>query len=155
MNKNRVWIVLGAVGFAGVLAWWIGKTSGKVNGELGAEQVAAVPAAVARVQRGSLENSLTIAGEFKPFQDVDLHAKVTGYIRTIYVDVGDHVKEGQVVAVLEIPELAAELAGADAAVRRAHEEIRRAAGDVQRAESAHAAAHGAYERLQQAAATRP
>jgi RND family efflux transporter MFP subunit len=155
MKKNRVWIVLGAVGFAGVLAWWIGKTSGKVNGEQGAEQVAAVPAAVARVQRGSLENSLTIAGEFKPFQDVDLHAKVTGYIRTIYVDVGDHVNEGQVVAVLEIPELAAELAGADAAVRRAHEEIRRAAGDVQRAESAHAAAHGAYERLQQAATTRP
>jgi len=71
------------------------------------------------------------------------------------VDVGDHVKEGQVIAVLEIPELAAELAGADASVRRWYEEIRRAEGDVLRAESAHSASHAGYERLQQAAATRP
>jgi len=153
--KNKLWIVLAGVGLAGVLAWWIGKTPGKVNGEAGAEQAGAVPAAVARVQRGALQNSLRIAGEFKPFQDVDLHAKVAGYIRTMYVDVGDHVKEGQVIAVLEIPELAAELAGADASVRRWHEEIRRAQGDVQRAESAHAAAHAACERLEEAAATRP
>jgi RND family efflux transporter MFP subunit len=155
MKKTKIWLMLSAVGFAGLLAWWIGKTPGKVSGERGAEQEGAVPAAVARVQRGALQNSLTIAGEFRPFQDVDLHAKVAGYIRTMYVDVGDHVKEGQVIAVLEIPELAAELAGADASVRRWHEEIRRAEGDVQRAESAHSAAHAGYERLQQAAATRP
>ncbi len=155
MKNTKFWLVIGAASLAGLLAWWVGKTPGKVNGEQGGEQATAVPAAVARVQRGALQNSLTIAGEFKPFQDVDLHAKVAGYIRTMYVDVGDHVKEGQVVAVLEIPELAAELAGADASVRRWHEEIRRAQGDVQRAESAHSAAHAAYERLQQAAATRP
>ena len=76
------------------------------------------PAAVVRVQRATIGNSLSIAGEFKPFQDVDVHAKVAGYIRTIYVEVGDRVKEGQTLAVLEIPELAAELAGTDAAVRR-------------------------------------
>src|SRR5277367_4049483 len=74
-------------------------------------------AAVARAQRRTLGSTLTISGEFKPFQDVDIHAKVAGYIRKIYVDVGDHVKEGQTIAVLEVPELAAQLAGADAAVR--------------------------------------
>jgi RND family efflux transporter MFP subunit len=112
------------------------------------------PAAVTRVERRSFDNSLTIAGEFKPFQDVDVHAKVAGYIRKIYVDVGDRVKEGQILAVLEIPELAAQLAGADAAVRRAQEEIRRAQSDVERAQSTHAAAHSAYERLKQAADSR-
>jgi RND family efflux transporter MFP subunit len=112
------------------------------------------PAAVARVQRGTIGNSLSIAGEFKPFQDVDVHAKVAGYIRKIYVDVGDRVKEGQTLAVLEIPELAAELAGTDAAVRRSQEEIRRAKSDVERAQSAHAAAHSAYARLKQAADSR-
>jgi RND family efflux transporter MFP subunit len=112
------------------------------------------PAAVTRVERRSFDNSLTIAGEFKPFQDVDVHAKVAGYIRKIYVDVGDRVKEGQTLAVLEIPELAAQLAGADAAVRRAQEEIRRAQSDVERAQSTHAAAHSAYERLKQAADSR-
>jgi RND family efflux transporter MFP subunit len=97
---------------------------------------------------------LTIAGEFKPFQDVDVHAKVAGYIRTIYVDVGDHVKEGQTLAVLEVPELAAQLAGADAAVRAAQQQINRAQSDLQRAQSTHSAAHSAYARLKQAADSR-
>src|ERR1700757_1504122 len=110
----------------------------------------AVIAAVAKVQRGPMDSTLTIAGEFKPFQDVDVHAKVAGYIQKIYVDVGDHVKQGQTLAILEVPELAAQLTGADAALRRAKEEIRREQGDVQRAESAHAAAHSMYVRLKQA-----
>jgi RND family efflux transporter MFP subunit len=111
-------------------------------------------AAVAHVERRTLGNTLTIAGEFKPFQDVDVHAKVAGYIRTIYVDVGDRVKEGQTLAILEIPELAAQLAGADAAVRRSEEEIRRAQSDVERAQSTYAAAHSACVRLKQAAEAR-
>ena len=113
-----------------------------------------VIAAVAPVQRGTIENTLTIAGAFKPFQDVDLHAKVAGYIKSIYVDVGSHVKTGQTLAILEVPELAAELAGADAAVRRAKEEIRRAEGDVARATSAHAAVHAMFNRMKQASEQR-
>jgi RND family efflux transporter MFP subunit len=72
----------------------------------------------------------------------------------MYVDVGSHVKEGQTLALLEVPELAAELSGADAAVRRAKEEIRRAQGDVQRAKSAHEATHAMAERLTQASDSR-
>ena len=113
-----------------------------------------VVAAIVHAQRGTIENSLTIAGAFKPFQEVDIHAKVAGYIRTIPVDVGDHVREGQTIAVLEIPELAAELAGANAAVRRTQEEIRRAQGDVERAKSAHDAAHAMCQRLTQASQQR-
>src|SRR4029077_13786221 len=109
---------------------------------------------VVRVSRHDINNSLTIAGEFKPFQEVDVHAKVAGYIRQIYVDVGDHVKEGQTLAVLEVPELAAQLTGSEAAVRAAQEQVRKAQGDLQRAKSAHAAAHSAYARLKQAADSR-
>jgi RND family efflux transporter MFP subunit len=64
------------------------------------------------------------------------------------------VKEGQTLAVLEVPELAAQLAGADAAVRAAEEQIRRAQGDLQRAQSTHSAMHSAYARLKQAADSR-
>jgi RND family efflux transporter MFP subunit len=109
-----------------------------------------VIAAVVKVERGPMDSTLTIAGEFKPFQDVDVHAKVAGYIQKIYVDVGDHVKQGQTLAILEVPELTAQLSGADAAVRRAKEDIRREQGDVQREQSAHAAAHSMYVRLKQA-----
>ncbi len=141
---------------AGVLIWrWTVHTpSNADNPNHPLVAAGEIAAAVTRVERRSLDNTLTIAGEFKPFQDVDVHAKVAGYIRKIYVDVGDHVKEGQALAVLEIPELAAELAGTDAAVRRSQEEIRRAKSDVERAQSAHAAAHSAYTRLKQAADAR-
>jgi RND family efflux transporter MFP subunit len=108
---------------------------------------------VARVQRGDLGDTLQLAGAFKPFQDVEVHAKVAGYIRKINVDVGDRVKQGQVLAILEVPELAAQLTGAEASVRAAQEQIRRAQGDVQRARSTHSAAHSAYTRLRQAADT--
>lgn len=107
-------------------------------------------AAMVKVTRETLGSPLTLAGAFKPFQDVDVHAKVAGYIKTIYVDVGSRVKQGQTLAVLEVPELQAELSGADASVRRAKQEIRRAQGDVERAKSSHAAVHAMYQRLKQA-----
>jgi len=155
MRKNKLWIALAAAALVAAFIWPTGRTPRNVKGSAEGDREDGVRAAVVRVQRGTIENSLRIAGEFKPFQEVDLHAKVAGYIRKIYVDVGDHVKEGQTIAVLEIPELAAELAGADAAVRRSQEEIRRAEGEVQRMRSAHDASHSARERLEQAAATRP
>src|SRR6266404_1125729 len=153
MSKRNKLIVAGLV-FLGLIALWAGwrhgKTeaddadpAGKANGE--------VVAAVVKVSRGKLGAPLTLAGAFKPFQDVDVHAKVAGYIKKIYVDVGSRVTENQTIAILEVPELAAELAGADAAVRRSKQEILRSKGDVERAKSAHAATHAMYERLKQAA----
>jgi RND family efflux transporter MFP subunit len=156
MKKRNTLIALILLLGVGLLGWrWLERNPAAADDPSHSlRNLADVPAAVARVQRHNLGNTLTIAGEFKPFQDVDVHAKVAGYIKKIYVDVGAHVKEGQVLAVLEIPELAAELSGADAAVRRSKEEIRRADGDLARAQSAHAAAHSAYARLKQAAEAR-
>jgi RND family efflux transporter MFP subunit len=113
------------------------------------------PAAVALVSRKPLSNTVALSGEFRPFQEVDVHAKVAGYIRVIRVDVGDHVKQGQVIAILEVPELAAELQGTDASVRRSQDSVRRAKSDLQRAESVHEAAHLNCSRLKDASATRP
>ena len=60
---------------------------------------------VATVGEATLGNDLTLTAEFLPYQDVDVMAKVAGYVKTISVDIGDHVQQGQVLAVLEIPEL--------------------------------------------------
>src|SRR5450755_2084954 len=76
------------------------------------------PAAVAVVSRAPLSNTLEVAGEFLPFQEVELHAKVAGYIKHIGVDIGDKVKVGEVLATLDIPELTAQVEGADAGVRQ-------------------------------------
>ncbi|HKU21092.1 MAG TPA: efflux RND transporter periplasmic adaptor subunit [Terriglobales bacterium] len=113
------------------------------------------PVAVARVRRAPITQTLVLSGEFKPFQLVDVHAKVAGYIRRIYVDVGDKVKAGQTLAVLEVPELSAQLLAADASVRRAQDSIRRAEKEVARDKSMHQARHLDYERLKQASLERP
>jgi RND family efflux transporter MFP subunit len=113
------------------------------------------PVAVARVQRAPLTQTLVLSGEFKPFQQVDVHAKVAGYIRHIYVDVGDKVKKGQILAILEVPELSAQLLAAEAAVRRAEDSIRRAQNEVARDKSSHQASHLDYNRLKQASLERP
>jgi RND family efflux transporter MFP subunit len=112
-------------------------------------------ASVARVVRENLSSTLTVAGQFQPYQEVDLHAKVSGYIRRINVDIGDRVRAGQVIATLEIPELSAQLLGAQAQVRHSQSEIARAQSEVAGAESNHAALHAAYTRLEEAAKQRP
>jgi RND family efflux transporter MFP subunit len=116
---------------------------------------APLPAAVVKVRRAPLSNTLSIAGEFLPYQEVELHAKVAGYIKNINVDIGDRVHRGQVLAVLEIPELTAQLQSASAGVRHSQEEITRAQNEVNRAEADHAALHAAATRLKQASEARP
>jgi len=111
--------------------------------------------AVALVERGPLVNSVKLSGEFRAFQQIDVHAKVAGYIRVIYVDVGDQVKEGQVLAILEVPELNAEVTGSKADIRRSQDAIRRAQSEIERSQSAYRAYHAAYTRLKQASEARP
>lgn len=119
------------------------------------EDSSVTPAAVAQVRDTTISNKITLSGDFVPFQEVDVHAKVSGYIQKIYVDVGDHVKTGQLLAVLEVPELNAQLQGAEAAVHRSEDAIQRAKSDLSRAQSLHVAAHLDYTRLKQASDARP
>jgi RND family efflux transporter MFP subunit len=112
-------------------------------------------AAVAIAKRGVLSNTLSLAGQFQPYQEIDVHAKVSGYVQHIYVDIGDRVRAGQTLAVLEIPELDAQLKGTQAEVLHSQDEVVRAQHEVTRAESDYAALHAAYTRLQQAAEARP
>jgi RND family efflux transporter MFP subunit len=111
--------------------------------------------AVAQATRKPLESSLRLSGEFRPYQEVDVHAKVAGYIRHIYVDVGDKAKDGQTLAILEVPELNAQVAGAEADIQRSQDAIQRAENDLRRAQSSHSATHAAYTRLKQASNARP
>jgi RND family efflux transporter MFP subunit len=112
-------------------------------------------AAVAAVKRETIATSFSIAGQFIPYQNVELHAKVAGYIRNIYVDIGDRVHQGQVLAVLEIPELVAQVDEAKAAVHHAEEEISRAQSDVSRAEADHVALNANALRLVNTDKARP
>ena len=117
---------------------------------------AEIPSAtVAAVKQGSIVHTLNLAGQFQPYQVIDVHAKVSGYIRHIYVDIGDKVRQGQILAVLEVPELSAQLKGTVAEVASRKDEIARAHQEVLRAQSEHASLHANYTRLKQASASQP
>lgn len=82
--------------------------------------------AVTHPTREDLSRGVSLTAEFRPYQEVEIHAKVAGYVQQINVDVGDHVKTGDVLAVLEIPELEEDLRKADAAVLTAGQEVKSA-----------------------------
>jgi RND family efflux transporter MFP subunit len=111
--------------------------------------------AVGKAERANLSQSLALTAEFIPFQEVEVMAKVAGYIRKINVDIGDRVHAGQVLAVLEVPEMNDDLAKAAAAVQRCDAEVSRAQGDLERTRAAHEIAHLSYQRLEGVSNTRP
>jgi RND family efflux transporter MFP subunit len=76
-------------------------------------------AGVAKVTREDLYRRVTIPAEFRPYVEVELHAKVSGYVKDMNVDFGDKVKAGQLLATIEVPELAAELNNAVAIEQKA------------------------------------
>jgi RND family efflux transporter MFP subunit len=110
---------------------------------------------VSKAAVADLSRSVVLTAEFVPYQEVDVVAKVAGYVKEIMVDVGDHVAEGQTLAILEIPELQDELNKAKAGVEQANAEVARARDEVKRAESSHQIAHLLYGRYTDVLKERP
>jgi RND family efflux transporter MFP subunit len=127
-------------------------TSGKSNPD---DPTTSPRVAVAKVARQDLASNLEIASEFQPYQEINVYAKVSGYIQKLYVNWGTHVIQGQLLAVLEIPELQQQLQQDEAAVRRSEQDMARAHEELNRAESSYAVAHLTYTRLAGVLKTRP
>jgi RND family efflux transporter MFP subunit len=140
----------------GILGFSLASCSRPAEVQAGAAALAPAPTVpVVRVAAEDLSRGLVLTAEFKPYQEVDVMAKVAGYIRKIDVDVGDRVRQGDLLATLEIPEMADDLRRARAALERSQAEVGRAKDELQRAESAHEIAHLSFERLSGVAKTRP
>lgn len=76
-------------------------------------------------QTGTIHRWITLPGEFVPWQQVDLKARVAGYIQKIAVDKGDVVTAGQTLIEIEVPELQADLIKHRAEVKAAEIEVKR------------------------------
>jgi RND family efflux transporter MFP subunit len=111
--------------------------------------------AVARTTTQDLSHGLVLTAEFKPFQEIDVMAKVAGFIKQINVDVGDRVKQGQLLATLEIPEMTDDITRAQAALDRAEAEVARARDELTRTQSGHEISHLSFKRLSGVAEKRP
>src|SRR5262245_20462887 len=63
---------------------------------------------VARVLEQPIDVTLTLPGELNPYQMVAIYPRVTGFVRTLNVDRGSRVRRGELIALLEAPELVAQ-----------------------------------------------
>jgi membrane fusion protein (multidrug efflux system) len=93
-----------------------------------------------------ISRMVDLPGEFLPFLSVSLHAKVPGYVEKILVDRGSRVEEGQLLAELSAPEMAAQIAEGESKVQAIE-------SDRLQAEAQLAAAQSTYDRLKKAAET--
>jgi len=97
--------------------------------------------AVTKVVREDLYNEVSIPAEFRAYVQSELHAMVTGYVSRMNVDFGDKVKQGEVLATLEVPEL--------------NDELRNAQAKQQQLEADYENAHIIYTRLLKVSKERP
>jgi RND family efflux transporter MFP subunit len=108
---------------------------------------AAVTVGVTPVVKKSLGRQITLSSELVPFEEIEVYAKESGYVKKLDVDYGSRVKAGQVMAVLEIPELEAQLQEDQAQIKNANNQMARVQHDLERYQAQYQALHLQYTRL--------
>jgi RND family efflux transporter MFP subunit len=107
----------------------------------------AVTVGVTKVVRKSLGRQITLSSELVPFQEIDVYAKESGYVKKLDVDYGTRVRAGQVMAILEIPELEEQLQEDQAEIKNAMNQVNRAQNELKRYDAQYQALHLQYTRL--------
>jgi RND family efflux transporter MFP subunit len=110
---------------------------------------------VTKAVKQSLGRKITLSSELVPFQEIDVYAKESGFVKKLDVDYGTHVKAGQVMAVLEIPELEAQLQEDEAEIKNAADEVNRAQHELSRDQAQYNALHLQYTRINDVSQTQP
>lgn len=136
-----------ALGLGTLLALGLTGCGKGSNGNVEASSQQAVTVGVTKVVKQSLSRHITLSSELVPFQEIDVYAKVAGYVQKLFVDYGTHVKAGQVMAILEIPELQAQLAQDQAEVKSASNQMLRTNNELKRDDAQYQALHLQFTRL--------
>jgi membrane fusion protein, multidrug efflux system len=111
-----------------------------------ATQQAAVAVETVPVVSQKLDATVSLPAQLRPYQSVDVYPKVSGFIESIKVDRGSHVKQGELLVRLSAPELEAQRSQAEAALRAAESQLASAQAKL-------AAEEGTYLHLASAAKT--
>ena len=111
--------------------------------------------AVTKVARKAMARDLTISSELVPFQEIEIFAKESGYVSKLYVDYGSHVAKGQLMAVLEIPEMQALLQEDEAAVKSASDQVANAQHQLGRVEAQEKVLGLQFDRLNNVSKSKP
>ncbi|MCC6537310.1 MAG: efflux RND transporter periplasmic adaptor subunit [Bryobacterales bacterium] len=128
---------------------------GAAKANAAAAAAPAVRVSVAAARQGPLASDAALTAEFRADQEVDVMAKTSGYLKKIEVDVGDPVRQGQLLATIEVPEMEDELAKNEVAITRSRSELERARLEVGRARTAREMTELSYSRLASVMEKRP
>ncbi len=132
------------------------KVRARDPGELGANPGSAgVSVGVVKVIRKNLGRTLTVSSELVPFQEIDVYAKESGFVKELNVDYGSHVQANQILATLEIPELQLQVKEDDAAIKNAAAQIPHAQDELNRTQAQHNVLQLQFERLDNVAKSKP
>src|SRR5271157_6594070 len=148
MNKRisakSKWVAVAIAGLAAIGVALL-PSCGKVRAKSGSP--ATVTVGVTKVARKSLQRQITLSSELVPFQEIDVYAKESGFVKNLYVDYGSRVQTGQLMATLEIPELEAQMQEDQAAIKNAGDEVSRAENQLKRYQAQYKVLHLEFTRL--------
>jgi len=127
-SSNRIYIILAimVVGLFGYFVFHSIQERKRIAKE--AKEASAIQTVRVRVAKSFLApdtSVLLLPGNVQGFRETFLYARVNGYVKNWYVDIGDHVKDGQLLAELETPELDQQLAQAKANLELAKSSLAR------------------------------
>jgi RND family efflux transporter MFP subunit len=140
-SKQPRWAAFGLLSISLLLPSSCGKVRAK------SDSAATVTVGVTKVTRKTLQRQITLSSELVPFQEIDVYAKESGFVKKLLVDYGSRVQAGQLMAVLEIPELEAQLQMDQSAIKNATDEVSRAEHQLKRYKAMYTALHLEYTRL--------
>ncbi len=143
-SSSKLFVTAAGVGLTALLIVLL-PSCGKVRAK--SSSPAAVTVGVTKVARKSLQRQITLSSELVPFQEIEVYAKESGFVKNLYVDYGSRVQTGQLMATLEIPELGAQLQVDQSVIKNATDEVSRAEHDLKRYQAQYRALHLEYTRL--------
>src|SRR5580700_7242963 len=135
MHLNTRRQILQAAATLLAVALFVGCSGQKLNVSEASGAPAVVPVGVAPVARRPILRQLTVSSELVPFQEIDIYAKESGYIKELLVDYGTRVEKGQLLAVLEIPELQMQLDQDAAAIKNQQDVVQQNQHQIERVEA--------------------
>lgn len=121
--------------------------SGGAGAALAQGAPAQVTVSTTRAQQRDLADRIDLTGNLTADEQVTVYAKVPGYLKAIHFDIGDHVRQGQLIAELEVPEMATALSEKRAALAKARAALEQARASVEESRAEAEFAQLNYQRL--------
>lgn len=124
-NKKKKWIIGGTIVLVLVLV-----VAGVGMATSGGAKID--PTKIAAVEKGDLAKSVVATGKVEPITKVEIKSKASGIVKKLYVEYGDHVKAGQLLAELDKDEITAQVRSQKAQLESAESNMHAAEADYER-----------------------